>query len=68
MIAHRDRVIVVAAIVALTMIVAYGSPFPSSVNVTITLVGVTIAYFVGDRMRMRAEAREAQDIETEDTE
>lgn len=67
-IARRDRIVAVAAIVAITMIVAYGSPFPSSVNVTIALVGMTIAHFVGDRMRIRAEARESEEFEAEDAE
>lgn len=62
-IASRDRVIVVGAIVALTMIVAYGSPFSSAVNVTIALVGLTLAYVVGDRMRIRAELDGAPEAE-----
>lgn len=51
---HRDLIIVVGVIVAVTVGLAYGSPFSGDVRVTIALVGLTLAFFVADRMKMRA--------------
>lgn len=66
MISYRDRLIIVGVIVALTALFAYGSPFPSAVRVTIAMVGVTLAFVVGDRLRLRAEARDDAQTDTDE--
>lgn len=51
---HRDQVIIVGVIVAMTVGLAYASPFSGDIRVTIALVGLALAFFVADRMKMRA--------------
>lgn len=51
---YRDHVIIVGAIVAITVGLAYGSPFSGDIRVTIALIGLTLAVVVADRMKMRA--------------
>lgn len=58
MITLGGRILIVGVIVGLTVLLAYASPFPSAVRVTIGMIGVTLAFVVGARLRARSELME----------
>jgi len=58
MISLGGRILIVGAIVGLTAAIAYLAPFPSYVRVTIAMIGVAIAFIVGDRLRAHSEEME----------
>lgn len=58
MITLGGRILIVGTIVGLTAAIAYLSPFPGYARVTVAMIGVSIAFVVGDRLRAQSELLE----------